>query len=154
MSNASAAATADDKKDDKTPTPPRAPEAGHAETSATDTGAPATTAAEFPKSELLAAMSVFHLGKAAPHELQKSHLTKLAATLNLDPVALIDQFHLFEPSARQNKANSQSSNFEAWANAVVPMQGAASASAPALIATVVRYGCWIDSSSDVERGWP
>ena len=52
MSNASAAATADDKKDDKTPTPPRAPEAEHAETSATDTGAPATTAAEFPKSEL------------------------------------------------------------------------------------------------------
>ena len=98
MSNASAAATADDKKDDKTPTPPRGPEAEHAETSATDTGAPATTAAEFPKSELLAAMSVFHLGKAVPHEQLESHLTKLAATLNLDPVALIDQFHLFEPT--------------------------------------------------------
>ena len=122
----------------------------------------AVMAAEFPEFELLASMAVFHLPssakskwKAEPHEQQKSHLTKLANTLNQDPVALMDQFHLFEPIARQKKANSHSSNFEAWANAVVPMQASAKQKwcAPALIAALVRYGCWIASSSDVERGF-
>ena len=104
----------------------------------------------------MTSMSVFDLPEKseckAQREQQESHLKKLAATLNVDPVELIDQFHLFEPFAREHKANTHSSNFEAWANAVSAKQQ--KWYALALIAVLCRYGCWTESSSDVERGWP
>ena len=129
----------------------------------------AVIGAEFPEWELMATFRVFDLqsgcaaAKQSPQPIGRERqglLTKLANVLQLPAAELIDQFHVFEPMAIRNKKINNCSNFAAWSSAVLPTQSRQTTAkakekytASCLIPVLARYGAWVSSSSEVERGF-
>ena len=121
--------------------------------------ASATVAAEFPDHSLFSCFQVFALSTSRRRESVESPesralLTRLAGVLGLGAASLIAQTAHYRPYATTIFQTNSCTSFEAWKRATKQLRKTMSVRAcDELVSVLARWGAWLASSSDVERGF-